>query len=354
MGYKIKYPSRKKLFGCIIRGKQGEGKNWLLEQLAKIIGFEHYLTSSNIKDVIGDYAMGLFHKLIVNLNEMDLTSTKSLTNRFKSVISENQITFNPKHSNQFEAVNYALIIVTSNETCPISLDVMSGDRRWFIFEGNGANVDLTDQQWTQIFRHCEDANFTRSLYKYFMSLDYEAYDYKKEKQNNSKSEAYNKVAQLFIPYEYLFFKDWIIDQYFADLPQEFSSLDGFTDDSEEEAQPCLYYERKEFYEAYSIEATDLLRQFWDWSKRNKVLLGENKNSKQFIGKIMNCNFTGLVKSLDSKSRRSNFTFYPVEIMRDLIERGAYDDDMSAWKQLDKKGEFQNVDNKEKLAFVNLL
>jgi len=41
-------------------------------------------------------------------------------------------------------------------------------------------------------------------------------------------------------------------------------------------------------------------------------------------------------------------------MRDLIERGAYDDDMSAWKQLDKKGEFQNIDNKEKLAFVNLL
>ena len=108
------------------------------------------------------------------------------------------------------------------------------------------------------------------------------------------------------------------------------------------------------FKAYSIEAADLLRQFWDWSKENKVLLGESKNSKQFIGKIMNCNFTGLVKSLDSKSRRSNFTFYPVEIMRDLIERGAYDDDMSAWKQLDKKGEFQNIDNKEKLAFVNLL
>ena len=151
----------------------------------------------------------------------------------------------------------------------------------------------------------------------------------------------------------MFFKDWIIDQYFADLPQEFSPLDGFTDEKEEE-QPCLYYERKEFYKAYSIEAADLLLQFWDWSKRNKVLLGESKNSKQFIGKIMNCNFTGLVKSLDSKSRRSNFTFYPVEIMRDLIEREAYDDDMSAWKQLDKKGEFQNVDNKEKLAFVNLL
>ena len=58
-----------------------------------------------------------------------------------------------------------------------------------------------------------------------MSLYYEAYDYKKEKQNNSKSEAYNKVAQLFTPYEYLFFKDWIIDQYFAHLPQEFSPLD---------------------------------------------------------------------------------------------------------------------------------
>ena len=99
-----------------------------------------------------------------------------------------------------------------------------------------------------------------------MSLDYEVYDYKKEKQNNSKSEAYNKVAQLFTPYEYLFFKDWIIDQYFADLPQEFSPLDGFPDESEEEAQPWLYYERNEFYEAYSIEAADLLRQFWDWSK----------------------------------------------------------------------------------------
>ena len=73
VAFKIKHPALNKPFGIIMKGLQGEGKNWSLSRLAKIVG---YLTTSKVSDVLGEHAMGMFRKIIVNLDEMDLNNTK--------------------------------------------------------------------------------------------------------------------------------------------------------------------------------------------------------------------------------------------------------------------------------------
>lgn len=357
VSYKIKYPARKKPFGVIIKGKQGEGKNFILSRIAKVIGESHYLTTSNVKDVIGDYAMGLFHKLIVNLNEMDLTSTKSLTNRFKSIVSENEITFNPKHSNQFEAINYALMIITTNEMIPIVLDVMTGERRWFIFEGNGCNCTINQDKWSKIYKMTDTDEFTKFLYDYYNDMDCESFDFKKAKRENAKTEAYNNVASLFIPYEMLFLKDWILDKSFdpscllvEDSDEEYDEL-GYKIGKKNnpkyiKPKKKTYYELETFYKPYTIEIKKLLYKFWEWSQENRISLGEKKNEKSFKGKLMSFNFKNMTTHKDSTSRRASIQFRPCDILRQLIEKSAYDDDMEKWNDplLNKQGTLKKEEN----------
>ena len=361
-GYKIKYPSKKKPFGIIIKGRQGEGKNFVLSRLAKVVSENHYLTTSNVKDVIGDYAMGLFHKLIVNLNEMDLTSTKSITNRFKSIISENTITFNPKHSNQFESINYALMIITSNENIPIVLDVMTGERRWFIFEGNGNNTKISQEKWGKIHKITESEKFVKWLYDYYMQMDVENFDFKKAKYENSKSDAYNKVASLFIPYEMLFLKDWILNYNYCNyikgksdvFEEKKSSLDdGYNSDDDNDEYTGIYYKEPEFYKLVEVEIKDLLRDYWDWSKRNKISLGELKKEKSFVSKIMSFNFRHMEKGNHSTSRRAVLKFKSCDILKQLIEKKAFDDDVEKWDKLNEKGEYVE-DKNETLDFLDFI
>lgn len=359
ISFKIKYPSRKKPFGIIIKGRQGSGKNFILSRIAKVIGEEHFLTTSNAKDVIGDYAMGLFHKLIVNLNEMDLTSTKSLTNRFKSIVSENTITFNPKHSNQFEAVNYALNIITTNEMCPIVLDVMTGERRWFIFEGNGLNTKISQEKWTKIHDITDSDDFTKFLYDYYNDMESEKYDFKDAKNKNSKSEAYNNVASLFIPYELLFLKDFFLHQTYRTFIMDEEPDTKFI----EKEDPLggtkqievfrQYHDYDSFYKPYQIELGDLLSEYWEWSKLNKVGSGEEKKQKSFMAKLNSFHFKNLETGNHKENRRKVLKFRPNDIMKQIIEKKAFDDDMTIWRTTDIKGK-EEIKKTDQLDFLDIL
>ena len=358
ISYKIKHPERKKPFGIVIKGNQGEGKNFILSRIAQVIDKHHYNTTSNVDDVLGTHAMGLFHKLIVNLNEMNLTDTKDKTERFKSLISENTYTFNPKNAQPFEAIIYALLVVTTNKMCPLVLDVMTGERRWFIFEGNGENCKINQDKWADIYKLTESNKFTQWLYNYYNDMDCEHYDFKKAKYENSKTEAYNNVASLFIPYEMLFLKDWIIDSEYLKYTDAFlddeklSALD--TGNEEPEPEWIRYHDYKEFYETIEVEAKNLLRDFWEWCKDNRCPVGETKNPKSFKGKLASFNFKHIVHGLDKKTRRATMKFKPINLLKQLIEKNVYDDDMKKWKILNKKGTYEKEVVNNKLDFLDLL
>ncbi len=359
ISYKIKYPSRKKPFGIVIKGLQGEGKNFILSRIAQIIDRHHYNTTSNVEDVLGKHAMGLFHKLIVNLNEMNLTDTKDKTERFKSLISENSYTFNPKNAQPFEAIIYALLVVTTNKMCPLVLDVMTGERRWFIFEGNGRNCKINQDKWTEIYKLTESDKFTQWLYNYYNNMECETYDFKKAKYENSKTEAYNNVASLFIPYEMLFLKDWLIDCQYLQYTDS-CKLDIDSDDELEtgqEAKPkdwIKYHEHEEFYQTVDVEVKYLLRDFWEWCKDNRCPVGETKNPKSFKGKLASFNFKNIEHAKDSQTRRATMKFKPIDLLKQLIEKNVYDDDMKEWNTLNKEGTYQKEDDNVGLNFLNLI
>lgn len=355
ISYKIKYPSKKKPFGIVIKGQQGEGKNFVLSRIAQAIDKHHYNTTSNVEDVLGKHAMGLFHKLIVNLNEMNLTETKTKTERFKSLVSEYEYTFNPKNAQPFEAIIYALLVLTTNSMCPLILDVITGERRWFIFEGNGRNCNISQDKWTEIYKLTETDKFTQWLYNYYNNMDSDNYDFKKAKYENSKTEAYNNLASLFIPHEMLFLKDWLIDSNFVNYSSG-CKVDCFSDDEASEEEGWIkYYDRDEFYQTVEVEIKYLLSDFWNWCKDNRVSSGETKNPKSFKGKLASFNFKNIKHDKDTKTRRTTMKFKPIDLLRQLIEKNVIDDcDVKNWKKLDKKGDYKKEDEKTGLNFLDLV
>jgi len=124
----------KKVPICIIfKGKQGTGKNMILDALGNMMGNCHYITSSKPNDFFGEHAEGFCNKLLVNLNEAEGKDTFDFEGRIKSFITEDTITINPKNVRPSTIRNVARTIITTNKTNPVPIDVKSKDRRYVVY-----------------------------------------------------------------------------------------------------------------------------------------------------------------------------------------------------------------------------
>ena len=64
-------PTKRPPVSIIIKGKQGTGKNMILDAIGNMIDKEHYITTSDPDDLFGTRAEGFYRKQLVNLNESE-------------------------------------------------------------------------------------------------------------------------------------------------------------------------------------------------------------------------------------------------------------------------------------------
>lgn len=316
MAHVIKYPTRKLPYSVVLKGVEGEGKNVILSVFASIIGEEHYLTTSNIDDILGTHAEGINHKLIVNLNEMGLASTNKHTNRLKSVITEDTIVVNAKFKAPTIQDNFAFIVITSNETIPVRIDIVSKDRRYFVFQGNGENVKTVgEEDWSRYIKHFKNHKFITALYDYLMDLDIENYNFKEAKYENSLKRPYKNIASHFVPMEALFLNDMILEK---TLWTDHGCMLDTEDIHEENYTP--FHKDPDFFKKTTIQSKQLIQMFRSWATENKFKqASEEKNSKAFNNKIVNMGF----KSIEKKADITNhicFVFVPADLYIELHER----------------------------------
>jgi len=62
-------PNKKVPVCLIFKGKQGTGKNMILDAIGHMLNSCHYITSSRPNDFFGEHADGFCKKLLVNFNE---------------------------------------------------------------------------------------------------------------------------------------------------------------------------------------------------------------------------------------------------------------------------------------------
>lgn len=344
LAHKIKYPTVKQPYAVVLQSLQGEGKNLMLDCFGYIVGKEHYLTTSNIDDIMGVHSEGLMHKLLVNLNEMDLSQTRDKKNRFKSLISEDTITFNPKNVRPFEMENYAFIVLTSNEAMPLPLDITSGERRWFVFEGSGKNLKkYSSEQWAKLADYFKKDGFIRALYEELMSLKCEEFDYARWKKLNSSTFAYKKLASYSVPMELQFLNDYIqYNNYVTDAKDQ----DSYVDYSD---VPTEDFSKSDLFKTYvEIKCDNMRKSFNKWAVHNNwKVISEERNSKAFKNRIA----SGLrLRSLECTTidRRVAFKFRPIDLMYELIEKKACEvDGNEEWmKEITEEGDKLYVEDLE--------
>jgi hypothetical protein len=204
----IQQPHERVPISFLFKGKEGAGKNVFLNCIGKVIGDKHYITSSNANDFFGEHGEGFVNKLLVNMNEVELNKTKDIQGRMKEFISENKISVNPKNVRPYQINNYARLVLFSNKSNPIPLEVQGKDRRWVIFKtaDDFLSDDYDSEFWSKIVKVFNSDDFIKALYDELKTMDISLVDWKNDRPI---TEAYKEMYKLFFPTEVIWLEHYL-------------------------------------------------------------------------------------------------------------------------------------------------
>jgi len=208
----IQKPQDKMPISIILKSYQGVGKNTILDIIGSIINRQHYTTTSEINDIFGAHSEGFSNKLLINLNEIDITSTYNLENRIKSFITEDTIGTNFKNVRCSSINNVARVIFTSNKSHIMPIDIKTGDRRFVIFQSTQKYATCTKKYngefWSNFIKSVKKDSFISCLYNDLNKIDLNGIDWV---NNRPITKAYLEQAKNNIPIEGMFMSKYIDD-----------------------------------------------------------------------------------------------------------------------------------------------
>jgi phage/plasmid-associated DNA primase len=313
IAHMIQKPRERLPIAFIIKGKQGTGKNVFLQAICNLLDKRNYICSSNPNDFFGEYAEGFHHKMLVNINECEGKDTFDFEGRLKSFITESTITLNVKFMRPIVIQNFARLIIFSNKSTPIPIDVRSGDRRYVVFKTTDTFLDkkkYSDLFWTKLVKYFESPTFLSALYDELNEMNIDDFEFVKRRPI---TEAYLEMCKSFIPPMALFFENLIDTKYFN------------------------------MKEEVSENGQELYLNYKDWIK----IMGFNKDFEPSIK-----NFYSSISELDlpivkyKKLGTNYIKFLPFEMNRFLLEKG--------WCLFETKVQdnYMNEEEKEDLDIIN--
>lgn len=275
-------PSNKPPVAIIFKGKQGTGKNMVLDAIGNMLNKTHYITSSKPSDFFGEHAEGYYRKLLVNLNEAEGKDTFDFEGRMKSLISEDTMTINPKNVRPTEIANHARTVVTTQKPSPVAIDVKTKDRRWVVYQTTDLYLTKSGKFWGQLYKHLRKPETMKALYQYFMSIDLTDFDWIKRRP---MTRAYKEMCNLFSPIEALFFEEFYDKQLWMNM-----GISGLN---------C---------EEITVPMQDLFVEYESFCKRNRFLKDDTKatSSRSFVAKLVDLELPIVrLKTMGNNSIRLN-------------------------------------------------
>lgn len=257
-------PSNKPGVSIIFKGKQGTGKNMVLDAIGNMLNNAHYISSSRPNDFFGEHAEGFYRKLLVNLNEAEGKDTFDFEGKIKSFITDPKMTINPKNVRPTEVSNHARSVITTNKPNPIPIDVRSKDRRFVVYQTIDKYLKKNKVFWTALYKHFRTKEFTSSLYQWFMSMDLTDFDWSKERPI---TKAYREMCNLYCPVEALFFEEYVDKSMWKEHED---------------------FETKSSTDEITVPKSELFTQYEQFCKRNRFLKDDTKatSSRTFGSRII--------------------------------------------------------------------
>jgi len=132
MAFTMKHPGQKINHGIMFAGKEGVGKDWILEPLRRFMGNQYRSIQGN--KLASEFNSYLLTVKYLNINETDVGDHKDarvISNLIKPLLAAppDKLTVNPKGLPEFEVSNIVNVTMTTNSDYPLLMTEVS--RRLF-------------------------------------------------------------------------------------------------------------------------------------------------------------------------------------------------------------------------------
>ena len=289
----FQYPDRRPPIAIIFKGKQGTGKNMVLDAIGNMLDGKHYITSSRPTDFFGEYAEGYYRKLLVNLNEAEGKDTFEFEGKMKSFITEDTLTMNAKYMRPVIIKNHARTIITTNKSNPIPIDTKSVDRRYVVFQTTDAYLCKSTKYWSGLYAHLRKPTVMSALYQFFMKLDIDNMNWIK---GRPITQAYKDMCALYSPVEALFFEHFHDNELWEN------------------------YDCRHGTDEVSMPIGELFKIYEQFCKVNRFLKDDTKaiSTRSFLSRVMNDLEMPVYRTRTAQSK--NITFVPVNVYKHVYDR----------------------------------
>jgi hypothetical protein len=134
MALLVQQPDVPPRVAIVIQGEQGAGKGVVIQKLAEIVGQQYFKHAKTSGDVTQRFTADLEYKLLLFVDEADLSRQSQAMQRVKTLITEATHRIEAKFKSLREAANFLHLIFASNQEHP--LDVSRAERRLCILKAD--------------------------------------------------------------------------------------------------------------------------------------------------------------------------------------------------------------------------
>ena len=348
-------PAKRLEHALVCQGSQGNGKGTIIDSVGALVGSEHYISTSNIADLLGDHAEGFLNRVLVNLDESDAADQKGKQGQMKTMVTMKEQSVNPKHLRPYKIDVFASLVLSTNKKNGVTIDLPTGERRFIVVCGTEKFVKAPAAFWTKLHETFQEQGFQKLLFEFLRHVhqtDARTFDFKAFKERNSRRGPYRALALRYTPELAFYLQDLVESQRFVhvgrkatDTGEETESLKSadfatLTPVNFDQQNRAVNFWEDDRYETPMLFSGDaMLRDFKHWSKDNHFSFTETTNHKQFYNMFSNNNIP--MRRVD-KSNRVYLSFTPRELYTALSDK----------KFIDVDPQSPAVKTPEKDAFVD--
>ena len=323
-----------------IQGAQGCCKGTIVDTIGRLVGSEHYISTSKVDDLIGTHAEGFLNRVLVNLDESDASDQKGKQGQMKTIVTMKKQTVNPKHLRPYDIDVFASLILTTNKKNMVYIDASTGERRYLIV--NATNKwcgNISSDFWNNLHKGFQTLEFQKLLFE-FLRNHYETigntFDFKAFKRRNSRRGPYRQLMVSYTPDVVLYLADLLESRKYKYVGRPHTA-------SGEETASIKSVEHHGLIPA-DFDPTDKVQKFWEqteydtqmlycgdsmiknlrvWATENHFKFSETYNHHQFYKKLADLNFP--IKKVE-KSNKQYLSFVPRDLYQAMAELNFLDVD----------------------------
>lgn len=188
----VQKPASHSDVAVVMFGKEGVGKNILLGLLGDVIGSQYYGESSEPRDLFGQFATGMFRRIVFCYDEGDKKDTAPFMNRLKTLVTGQKLRVELKGKDMYEVANYCRLFFPTNHSQPFP--ITKGARRWFYLKASDKYINIPNRHahFDSLANHFKDKNVIFSFCKYLMNRDIKKFNV----NSFPKSEGLQQATQI--------------------------------------------------------------------------------------------------------------------------------------------------------------